>query len=283
MAPRRGRQLGLQRPPDSLVRSQLDKVLASEVFLRSERLSGFLRFVVEETLNGRGDTLKEPVLAHELYGKEADFDGATNPIVRVDARRLRDKLREYYAYQTGDPVVIALPKGSYMPTFDRAADAAPGPDIQFQAVEPISVHPAFHQAVPDIDAPTSARSRLPLWHGVMLALGVAALFAASYAALSPNIPRSTAPPGRIMLAVLPFQNLTGDPEQQYLCDGLTEEMIAILGRIDSSRLGVIARTSAMHYKNTTKRADEIGRDLGVEYLSSRAFDESAIAFESRRS
>ena len=149
MAPRRGRQPGLQRPPpDSLVRSQLDKVLASELFLRSERLSGFLRFVVEETLNGRGETLKESVLAHELYGKEADFDGATNPIVRVDARRLRDKLREYYAYQTGDPVVIALPKGSYVPTFDRAADTAPAPDIQFQAVEPMSVDAAFHQPVP---------------------------------------------------------------------------------------------------------------------------------------
>ncbi len=102
MAPQRGRQLGWQRPPpDSLVRSQLDKVLASDLFLRSERLSGFLRFVVEETLNGRGETLKEPVLAHELYGKEADFDGATNPIVRVDARRLRDKLREYLRLSDG--------------------------------------------------------------------------------------------------------------------------------------------------------------------------------------
>ena len=85
------------RVPDALVRSQLENVLASELFSRSERLSAFLRFVVEETLNGRGETLKEPVLAHQLYGKEADFDGASNPIVRVDARRLRDKLREYYA------------------------------------------------------------------------------------------------------------------------------------------------------------------------------------------
>ena len=66
--------------------------------------------------------------------------------------------------------------------------------------------------------------------------------------------------------MLPFQNLTGDPEQEYLCDGLTEEMIATLGGVDSSRLGVIARTSAMHYKNTTKRADEIARELGVAYL-----------------
>ena len=84
-----------------------------------------------------------------------------------------------------------------------------------------------------------------------------------YAALSL---RSSASAGRIMLVVLPSQNLTGDPEQEYLSDGLTEEVIAILGGIDPSRLGVIGRTSAMHYKNTTKRSDEIGRELGVGYL-----------------
>lgn len=74
-----------------------------------------------------------------------------------------------------------------------------------------------------------------------------------------------------MLAVLPFQNLTGDPEQDYLCDGLTEEMIAHLAGADPTRLGVIARTSAMHYKRTTKRADEIGRELGVGYLLETSF------------
>jgi TolB-like protein len=69
-----------------------------------------------------------------------------------------------------------------------------------------------------------------------------------------------------VVAVLPFQNLTGDPGQEYLCDGLTEEMIALLGSTASSGLDVIARTSAMHYKNTTKRADEIARELGVAYV-----------------
>jgi TolB-like protein len=57
-----------------------------------------------------------------------------------------------------------------------------------------------------------------------------------------------------------------EPEQDYLCDGLTEEMIAHLSGADPARLGVIARTSAMHYKRTTKRADEIGCELGVGYL-----------------
>jgi TolB-like protein/tetratricopeptide (TPR) repeat protein len=78
--------------------------------------------------------------------------------------------------------------------------------------------------------------------------------------------RFAPPAGPIRLGVLPLQNLTGDPDQNYLCDGLTEELIAQLGGADPEQLFVIARTSAMHYRNTTKRADDIGRELGVGYL-----------------
>ena len=81
--------------PDSVVRAQLERILASEVFSRSQQLRRFLSFIVEQRLAGQGQSLKESVLAHELYGKGTDFDGGTNPVVRVDARRLRDKLREY--------------------------------------------------------------------------------------------------------------------------------------------------------------------------------------------
>jgi TolB-like protein len=69
-----------------------------------------------------------------------------------------------------------------------------------------------------------------------------------------------------MLAVLPFENLGGDPEQEYFADGLTEEMISQLGRWHSTRLGVIARTSAMQYKRTHKSIHEIARELGVDYV-----------------
>jgi TolB-like protein/DNA-binding winged helix-turn-helix (wHTH) protein/Tfp pilus assembly protein PilF len=78
--------------------------------------------------------------------------------------------------------------------------------------------------------------------------------------------RAPAPTGRIMMAVLPFQNLTGDPEQEYLTDGLTEETIARLGGLQPERLGVIARTSVMGYKHGDKRLDQIGRELGVQYV-----------------
>jgi Tol biopolymer transport system component len=109
------------------VRAELERILASEVFSRSDRLSAFLRFIVERTLDGHGDTLKEQVIASELYGKGADFNTAADPIVRVDARRLRDRLREYYAAAPRGPLTIAVPKGSYTPVFTAAGDGTARP------------------------------------------------------------------------------------------------------------------------------------------------------------
>jgi len=71
---------------------------------------------------------------------------------------------------------------------------------------------------------------------------------------------------RTRLAVLPFANLGGAPEEDYFCDGVTEEMITHLGRLSPEKLGVIARTSSMHFKNASAGVDEIGRQLGVDYL-----------------
>ena len=106
-------------------------------------------------------------------------------------------------------------------------------------------------------------------------LRVSALFAATLVfALSVGIYQARRhswlwfkpPPGRIALAVLPFENLSHDPQEDYFCDGLTDEMINQLGRQMPQRLGVIARTSAMRYKGTHKPANEIGRELGVSYI-----------------
>jgi TolB-like protein/DNA-binding winged helix-turn-helix (wHTH) protein/Tfp pilus assembly protein PilF len=72
--------------------------------------------------------------------------------------------------------------------------------------------------------------------------------------------------GRIMLAVLPFENLTGDAGQEYFSDGMTEEMITQLGRLDPDHMGVIARTSVMHYKHSQEELQQIARELGVGYV-----------------
>src|SRR5260370_5305403 len=79
---------------------------------------------------------------------------------------------------------------------------------------------------------------------------------------------------KIRLAVLPFQNLTGDPNKEYLADGLTEETISQLGRLNPEQLGVIARTSVMGYKHKDVRLDQIGRDLSVQYVLENSLRES---------
>ncbi|HXI65735.1 MAG TPA: winged helix-turn-helix domain-containing protein [Gemmatimonadales bacterium] len=88
--------------------------------------------------------------------------------------------------------------------------------------------------------------------------------------------RDVTPPQskRIMLAVLPFENLTGDPNKEYLADGLTEETISRLGRLDPDQLGVIGRTSVMGYKHKDQRLDQIGRDLSVQYVLENSLRQS---------
>ena len=125
MSPQQNRQEDTGGVPESQIRAQLAQILASETFVKSERLTGFLRFVVERTLEGNAASLKEQVLVSELYGRGADFDTRADPVVRVDARRLRDKLREYYAEHPQDPVLIAVPKGAYVPVFEPNPSASP--------------------------------------------------------------------------------------------------------------------------------------------------------------
>lgn len=78
--------------------------------------------------------------------------------------------------------------------------------------------------------------------------------------------RSTAATGRVMLAVLPFENLSGDAGQEFFSDGLTDEMITQLGSLNPARLGVIARTTAVQYRRPTKNAAQIGAEMGVDFL-----------------
>lgn len=100
------------------VRQQVEKIATSEIFLQSERLCRFLRFTVQAKLNGEAAQIKEYLLGREVFDRNADYDPRTDPIVRVEARRLRKKLDEYYAGPgSGDPVRIDYPKGSYTPEF----------------------------------------------------------------------------------------------------------------------------------------------------------------------
>lgn len=111
--------------PDE-VRAQLDRLLASTLFRFSERLSRFLKFVVEQALAGNADQLKESVLAVEIFDRESTYDSRVDSVVRVEARRLREKLDKYYKGEgLADPVLIELPKGSYAPAITVRASAVP--------------------------------------------------------------------------------------------------------------------------------------------------------------
>jgi TolB-like protein/DNA-binding winged helix-turn-helix (wHTH) protein/Tfp pilus assembly protein PilF len=110
-------------------------------------------------------------------------------------------------------------------------------------------------------APRSRRWPLLLAIAVVLLVALGLWFQSHRSRLRPLLPE-----GRVMLAVLPFSNLTGDERQEYFTDGMTEEMIAQLGRLDPDHLGVIARTSVMHYKNSPEQISQIGRELGVQYV-----------------
>lgn len=116
---------------------------------------------------------------------------------------------------------------------------------------------------------TPAPSRVRPWSGKILLLSALALvliWAGAIFVMRQHRPAGAGSHKRTMLAILPFQNLSGDPSQDYFSDGVTEETITDLGQLSPEHLGVIARTSAMAYKHTDKTVNRIGSELGVDYI-----------------
>src|SRR5207248_1367324 len=129
------------------VRSQLEKIVSSTGFARNDRLSGFLRFVVEQELSGRGVEIKESIVGVEFFGRQPDYDVRQDSVVRTEAGRLRARLAEYYlAEGAADALFIELPKGGYKPVF-RQIDKAPAP----------------------VPGPFGSRHRVRVWIAVALA------------------------------------------------------------------------------------------------------------------
>ncbi len=211
------------------VRLQLERALASANFVRSERLSRFLRFVVERHLDGRDDELKESVIAMEVFGNR-DYDPKQDSIVRTEAGRLRARLAEYYVGQgSGDPVILELPKGGYVPVF-RCIEAAPVPPK------------------------TPARRQWLLPALAACAVGLVTL--GWWWAQTKSAPLS--------IAVLPLQNLNQDPANDYFADGLTDEIIRNLSIIDG--LAVRSQTSSFAFKGKPRDLHEVGKQLAVDYI-----------------
>ena len=155
------------------VRAALGKLAASEAFRSSPQLVAFLRYVVEATLRGEAERIKGYTIAVEGLGRRADFDPQSDPIVRVEASRLRKALNRYYADDGAtDTVIIDLPPGSYVPAFRCrsaavAAEAAPEPVLPVEAPAAVpAVVPAEPVRPPQVNwSPMAAAVALVLLGG----------------------------------------------------------------------------------------------------------------------
>ena len=199
--------------------------------------------VLKALLERPGDLVTREELRQRLWPAETfvDFEHGLNAAVR----RLRDALGDS---AEASRFVETLPRRGYRFIAPVAADIRPDP-------------PPAVEALPN---PPSVPSRSPLLVAASILAAVAVIGASGLLLWRLSAP--SAPASRTMLAVLPFDNLTGDASQEYISDGMTDELIAQLGAIDPIRLGVIARRSAMQFKKTSKRADQIGGELGASYL-----------------
>jgi len=171
------------------VRLQLDRILASAAFADAERASSFLRFVVERKLEGHAGEIKESVIAVEVLNRPTSFDSKTDPIVRVEARRLRDRLSAYYEAEGGaDPVLISLPKGGYVPEFTerriREASKSAGV-LRLSILPPENAYFESYAVSPDgrkIAFTAPLNGRMMLWVRAMDSLEAKALAGTDWAA-----------------------------------------------------------------------------------------------------
>jgi serine/threonine-protein kinase len=162
-------------PPDA-VRACLERVAVSPHFVRSRRLTDFLRFTVEARLGGRADELKERTIAVEVYGRRLDYDPRCDPIVRSEAHRLRAKLGAYYAREgCSDPIVIEYPRGSYLPLLRPNATGAEARHASlcrlavapFEDASPSGGDPAFAEGMGDaLSARLVGRPGLRITHRI---------------------------------------------------------------------------------------------------------------------
>ena len=263
--------------PDQIlsVRRHLHEILTSHAFAGSKRTQDFLRLIVGHALEGEVESLRERMIGAELFGRPVSYDTGSDSVVRVRASEARKKLAQYYSesHEEKPAVQIELPSGSYVPRFHfEPARGQASSDVEilpFAFVEEDRSEQSDGHAAPlpgvNADA-ASARpwkkrfARKSILAGAAIALiliaalGVAAIRRWSSDADSRKEIHS--------IAILPLENLSGDPAKDYFADGMTEELINDLGQV--STLRVISLTSSMSYKGTKKKLPEIARELAVD-------------------
>lgn len=223
---------GVQPEAPHSVERQLAKILASPSFSNSARLSRFLRYTVEQSMNGRSHELKEYLLGLDVFDRPESFDPRTDSVVRVEAGRLRAKLRQYYDGEgRDDQLVIDLPKGHYAPTFTMRDNG-------------------HHQG-----RRNEARSySFYTWILTAALVVLSLMWVHGLAFTSRPAPLSN-------LAVLPFEDLSAGRTNRAFLDGLVDELTNSLSNVQG--LQVASRASVSRFKVKAQDLAEIGRRLRV--------------------
>ncbi|MDM9625601.1 hypothetical protein QTL95_06830 [Rhizobium sp. S152] len=220
-------------PDRDTVREQLDRILRSGEFHAPDRGRQFLRYVVEEALQGRADALNAHAIARAVFARGAAFDAQSDPVVRIEAGRIRRALERYYLVCGGnDPVIITIPKGHYAPSFERRAPAG--------VAAPGAVAAGGRQSAQGGDRPLRYRDLLvPV--GVPAVFGAIAILALIrpleyYLGASPT---STQTPSATVerttetrIAVEPLSVLGARPGGAEMARGLNDQLISRLAKLD---------------------------------------------------
>jgi TolB-like protein/Tfp pilus assembly protein PilF len=236
-------------------------VLASDAFKGGKRAQDFLQLVVEHSLAGRIDSLRERMLGAEMFGRPLNYDTANDAVVRVKASEVRKRLAQFYPVLPLPPAVrIELPTGSYVPQFHFETRSSSNPSPSASSISGESGEPTPRESADSFPIPHRAPlSAIKSW--VFPVAGLAILASAGLFSFL-RWRHSFADHPIHSIAILPLTNFSGDPSQEYFADGMTEELIAELGQVNSLR--VISRTSAMTYKGTKKTLPEIAQELHVD-------------------
>ncbi len=238
---------GLTGPPSAEdIRAQIQRIIRSEGFARSERLKRFLGFTVEETLAGRGHQIKAYTIAVGVCDRDRRFDSRLDPIVRIEAGRLRRALQHHYlTVGRADPVLIDIPKGGYHPVFSwrEVVPAAPPVTVPAAAERRIAHWRARVGALRD---KVRAWNRASVLRAATFATAMAVLGAAWYlfdhsrpsgqivVAGGPAVPRPAEKMALIKgptIILMPFESLSAEPEQDRFAQGLTDDLTRYLSML----------------------------------------------------
>jgi adenylate cyclase len=236
------------------VRAQLDRILAAEMFASAGRISRLLRYVVERTMAGDGPQLKEYVLGIDVFDRDEAYDPRLDSIVRVEVRRLRARLDEYYRGPgTADPVVITIPRGAYAPVFSPAAPLPPAGRAAADATPRVG---------PDA-ADRAAHAVRALTAVGFFAVVLTAILAAAVVSRRSAVPAAEASTVR-SIAVLPFEHYSIDAADTMTAARLTDSVTTELARLGT--LSVVSRTTASRYAGRSGALREIAKGLDADFV-----------------